>query len=107
MPVETDEDRAGFVDPDEFGVAVTWTRSGVAQTPFNAIFNRPTIVYGDDGSAAATERKATLFCREMDIPAGAAEDDPVAVGGETTSYVCGVLRPDGTGFCLVELKATT
>lgn len=107
MAVEDDDDRAAFVDPDEFGAIVTWTRAGVLQPAFNAILSRPSVLTmpGGDG-VELIDRAASLNCREIDVPSGAAENDPVAVvdGTGTHAFRCKLIRPDGTGFVTVDLK---
>lgn len=102
MAVETEEDRAAFVA--DFGVEITWTRDGVAQAPFLAIFNRPTRRVEGLSAVDILDRDAFLHGPEVSLPAGAAEDDPVAVAGESQAYACRSIRPDGTGWCVVDLK---
>jgi hypothetical protein len=104
VAVEDAADRATFVDEDDFAVAVAWTRDGVAQTPFSAHFHRPSLMVEGMSAAPLNDRRAWLHCREADLPAGAAEDDPVSVAGESEAYACRAIRPDGTGFAVVDLK---
>jgi hypothetical protein len=101
MPVETDADRAAFVA--DFGEPVVWTRAGIPQPAFLAIFDRPTVaVEFEAGTAGTFTRVASLSCPEASLPVGAAEDDPVGVAGG--SFRCAAIRPDGTGWCAVDLK---
>lgn len=100
MPVETAADRAVFVA--DFGEPVVWTRAGVPQPAFLAIFDRPTVSIEFEGAAGTFNRVATLSCPEVSLPAGVTENDPVAVGGE--AFRCAAIRPDGTGWCVVDLK---
>lgn len=103
MAVESDEDRAVFVE--DFGVQIVWTRGGVPQPAFLAIFDRPTVSVEHDPDTAGTfNRIAMLSCPEASLPAGAAEDDPVAIAGESDTFKCSAIRPDGTGWCVVDLK---
>lgn len=103
MAVETDEDRTAFVR--DFGVDIVWTRAGVAQPPLRAIVDRPTVVLEHEpDTAGALGRAATLSCPLAALPAGAAEGDPVVVAGLAESFACSALRPDGTGWCVVDLK---
>lgn len=123
MPVETDADRAVFFDPEEFGVTVVWLPPGAidddvlgdvpwgdgldleAAPSFNAIFARPTLRTLADGDAAPLlDRSATLLCRESDLPADAAPDDPVAIGADQVAYICRTIEPDGTGLVNVTLQ---
>lgn len=102
MTIESADDRAAFLVDD--GVAVTWTRGAVVQSSFLALFDRPSTVVAHDDGPGALNRIATLSCPESYLPAGAAEGDAVAVAGQATSFACVTVQPDGTGWCLVELK---
>ncbi len=108
MSVESSEDRLAFVQ--DFGDEVTWTRAGVPQPAFLAIFNRPSTFVQHDVGAETLNRAATLWCPLSSIPAGAVEDDPVAISetieGDVESFACSAIRPDGTGWCVVDLKRT-
>lgn len=101
MTVESSADRATYLA--DFGVTVTWTRSGTPSI-FTGIFDRPSLLI--DGMAENTliDRDASLICREADLPAGAAEDDQVSVAGVSQAYLCRSIRPDGQGFATVDLK---
>lgn len=99
MTVESADDRAAFVA--DFGVAVTW--AGAGET-FLGIFERPSIMVEGLAEATIIDRDASLLCLEADLPEGAAEDDTVAIAGESQSYRCQAIRPDGTGFVIVDLK---
>lgn len=103
MSLEDDDDRLAFLDPDDFGVAITWTRSGTPST-FDAIFSRPATLTEGAGEMQLIDRVAMLYCRESDLPAGAAEDDPVAVAGQTVGFLCATVRPTGDGMAFVDLK---
>lgn len=100
MTVESAADRATFLA--DFGVTVTWTRSGTP-SPLTGVFDRPSIMV-DGGEAGMIDRDATLLVREADLPSGAVEHDAVAIDGESQSYRCRTIRPDGTGFAVIDLK---
>lgn len=102
-PIEDADDRAIFLDPDDFGVEITWTRSGTPAT-FNAIFSRPAQMVEGLTDGALVDRAALLVCREADLPSGAVEDDPVAVDGAAESFLCRAIRPTGDGMAFVDLK---
>ncbi len=103
MPAETAADRDAFVA--DFGDEVTWTRDGNPQPPFLAIVDRPTVVVEHAPETAGTlARATTLSCPEASLPPGASEDDPVSVVGIAEVFACGNIRPDGTGWCVVDLK---
>lgn len=102
MPVETDADRALFLDNDEFGLAVTWT-SAAGSVSFSAIFDAeyqlldvPTLDAGAEGAGPQ------IHCRTSDLPADAAQGDGVTVDG--TAYQAVELKPDGTGMTIVRLQ---
>lgn len=102
MSIEDAADRAIFVDPDDFGAAITWTR-GATPSTFNAIFSRPTLLV-DAGEQTLIDRDASLICREADLPTGAIEGDAIAVAGETVSFLCQAIRPDGQGMATIDLR---
>ena len=99
MPVEDLADRLTFLDPDEFGEAITWAAgpaggiSGIASTG-KLVFD------GFDGAGAQTSRCA-LLCRAADIGFGV--DDDVIFRGER--HTVKAIAPDGTGMALVRLEA--
>jgi hypothetical protein len=100
MTVETDIDRTAFLI--DFGVAVTWRGSS-----FPAIFDRPTTVMPGLSEIDIADRHPTICFPEDTLPLGAAENDPVVVVDEfavTHSFRCKLIRPDGTGFVVVDLK---
>jgi hypothetical protein len=101
MAVETEDDRGAYLA--DFGVGVTWTRASVAQT-FLGIFDRPSTMVDGLGEVMAIDRDASLLVIEADLPAGAAEDDPVAVEGESQAFACKNIRRDGQGFAVIDLK---
>lgn len=103
MPVETDADRLVFVDPDDFGVVVTYTPAGGGGASFNALFNRPSIDFAV-GEVAAVDRDPWLTCRSSDVPAGARGGDvgdTVTVASETWRVVA--IKPDGSGMTRIDL----
>lgn len=99
MSVESADDRAAFIA--DFGVPVTWAGAG---STFLGIFDRPSIMVEGLSEMTVIDRDASLLCLEADLPGGAAENDTVAIGGESQAYRCQALRPDGTGFVIVDLK---
>lgn len=105
MTVETAADRAAFIA--DFGAEVTWTRDSIAQPVFLALFNRPSKMMSGLAEVELLDRAPTIACPEASLPAGAAEDDPVSVVDDfgTHSLRCKLIRPDGMGFVIVDLKA--
>lgn len=108
MPVETEEDRALFVDADEFGCAVSWTR-GVATTAFSAIFDEEYIAIASPLLDSVAEGAGPrILCRSSDLPAGARKGDTIVVvhpvTGQATSFKAVEMMPDGTGMTSVRLQ---
>jgi len=99
MSVESADDRAAFIA--DFGVAITWAG---APATFLGIFERPSIMVEGLSEMTVIDRDASLLCLEVDLPGAAGEDDAVTVEGESQAYRCQALRPDGTGFVVVDLK---
>lgn len=102
-PIEDADDRAAFLDPEEFGSAITWTR-GASSSTLNAIFSRPSILVDGGGEAETIDRAAVLYCREADLPAGYAEDDAIAVDGQAQAFAVKAVRLTGDGMAYVDLK---
>lgn len=108
MPVETEDDRALFVDADEFGCAVSWTR-GATTAGFSAIFDEEYLAIVSpllDGGAEGSGPR--ILCRSSDLPAGARQGDTVVVvhpvSGQATSFKAVEMMPDGTGMTAVRLQ---
>lgn len=99
MSVEFADDRAAFIA--DFGVDITWAGSA---TPFLGIFERPSIMVEGLAEVTMIDRDASLLCLEAGLPGGAGEGDAVTIAGESQAYRCQTLRPDGTGFVVVDLK---
>lgn len=103
MPVETDADRALFVDADEFGASVSWqvgvaaavTVSGIFDADYNLLTN-PLL---DEGMEGASPR---LLLPSADLPAGAGHGDTLTIAA--VSYTVVEIKPDGTGMSEVRLQ---
>lgn len=102
MAVETLADRAVFIDPDDFGVPVTYQRPGQSGVSFNAIYDDPyqALDLGGEASFEATKPEITL--RENDLPTGHANGDTLVVAGTTYKRV--EYRPDGTGMAVIRMQ---
>jgi len=102
MPVETDADRAIFVDDGDFAVAIIWTHAGGTAT-FTAIFDADyqllTSPFLDGGAEGAGPQ---IMARSSDIPAQAAHGDAVTIEGREYRVV--EFKPDGTGMSVVRLQ---
>lgn len=101
MAAETDADRAGFLDIDEFGETVTWDRDG-AESTFSALFQRRSVEGLGDFGAGVTHRVSTITCRDADLPEGAVTGDGLTARG--IAYVVRTIEPDGTGMSLLQLE---
>ena len=97
MGVESDADRAVFVDPVGFGTEVT-----VGGSALDAIFDNAYVEVGLDGVTVESVGPV-LHCRTIDVP-GVAQDDAAVVNA--VNYTVGEVMPDGTGMTLLRLRAT-
>jgi hypothetical protein len=102
MPVETDSDRAVFIDDDDFAVPVSWVHAGGTAT-FSAIFDAEyqliTSAFLDGGVEGSGPQ---ILARSTDIPALAKQGDSVTV--KATVYTAVEFKPDGTGMTIVRLQ---
>ena len=102
MPVETDADRALFLDAEDFGAEVSWTHAGGTSTItgiFDAeyqLLSSPFLDAGAEGSGPQ------LIVRSADVPAQAKQKDTVTVSAKTYRVV--EFKPDGTGMTVVRLQ---
>lgn len=102
MPVESDADRAVFINTDEHGSVVTYTtRSGVRST-FSAIFDNLHEAFAATDEVEIGGQQPRLTMRTSDVPANSAEGDQVKVAGATYKRA-GALEPDGTGMTVMPL----
>lgn len=109
MPVETAADRAAFLDAEEFGVEATYAVSGGATGTVAGIFDDPTTFADIGDRASSQDSRPTFYCREADLPAGAAggNDDtmslthPVSLGALTFKVL--TIEPDGQGMALLAM----
>lgn len=102
MAVETDADRRLFVEEDDFAVPVLWDRGGIASS-FPAIFDSEYSLLSSplfDGGVEGNMPQ--IQCCSSDLPAGAAHEDRVTVGGKVFAAV--EFKPDGTGMTVVRLR---
>lgn len=100
--VESDADRAAFLDPTEFGSAAIYTKSGGSPVALNAIFDSDYFAVELGAQVPVEGSRLRLLCRDHDLPAGAAHGDAVAVAGR--SCVVREIHPDGTGMTSIILE---
>lgn len=105
MPVESDADRAAFLDPGEFGATGSYTPAGGAAVGLDGILDAPWLRIEGVAEAPITSASPSFLCRAADLPDGAAQGDAFALGGVT--YAVRELRPDGTGMVLLDLERSS
>lgn len=92
MPVESDADRAVFLNSDEFGDSAVYTKAAGGSAPIAGIFDAPHIAI-EFGESTISDRRPTFFCRTADIPSGAVGGD----GGDT-------LLVDGIAYKVADIE---
>lgn len=96
MAVETDIERAIFVEVDDFAVAATYNGGTV-----NGIFDKEYLELDSGGSVAFAVNQPRFVCRTSDV-SSAAEGDPIVISG--TNYIVRVVQEDGTGMTTLVLE---
>lgn len=96
MPVETEADRAIFLNTDDFGSAVTYNGS-----TFNAVFDNETFEIEGPGSVPYLQERPMIECRTTDV-SNIAEADVMVIAGIT--YHVKMWFHDGKGMTKVELE---
>lgn len=101
MTVETAADRASLLT--DFGVEVTWQVGVATPATLTAIFDSGTVRQEFADTVSALNRRATIICREADLPSGAGgTSDQITVDGN--DYTLKALEPDGTGMTVAVLE---
>ena len=96
MAVETDTERAIFVELDDFAVAATYGGGTV-----NGIFDKEYLELDSGGSVAFAVNQPRFVCRTSDV-SDAADGDSITISG--TSYIIRVVQEDGTGMTTLVLE---
>jgi hypothetical protein len=104
MPVETDADRAAFLNANEFGEAITWTVGATPSTLTVVPYAGSLRIERDEGLAVLLSN-AAFTCRSADVPVGAGKGDAVTFRG--TACAVESIEADGAGMSLVRLKRTS
>lgn len=99
MSVESAADRAAFLA--DFGEVITWT-VGAAVSSLTVIAHAGTTRMEAEDGAAVLNNRATLQCREADIPLGAARGN--AVGFRSLAHIVKSIEPDGAGMAVILLE---
>lgn len=106
MPVEDADDRAAFLDSDDFGVEATYKVAGEdgAEVAIVGIFDTPHQIAAFDNADVA-DRRPTFFCDADDLPeeASGQGSDTLTIDGVTRKVVAH--EPDGQGMVLLRLAA--
>ena len=95
MAVETAADRAAFVNPDDFGVAATYTPVAGGAVTVNGIYDNPFAAAGEFEQVGFASTEPRFTCRSADLPNGAGNGDQIVISG--TAYTVRVIEPDETG----------
>lgn len=107
MPVESDEDRLVFVNPDEFGAVFTYAVNGGAGVSLAGVFDNPPERHFGGDVGVAMSGPPILISRARDLPAGAvdgeATPDRISLAGRT--YAPRLFEPDGSGMVRITLEA--
>lgn len=115
MPVETAEDRATFVDPDDFGISLTYRRKDIpADTTINGIFDNE-FALADIGDAAVSTTTPAVIVQTDDLPNGGRQNDYIIITvaaltaaelpeTHAGSYRINIVMPDGTGMTVLGLE---
>lgn len=111
MPIETDDDRATFLDPEDFGAVVEWPEG--SDTFVNGVFDDTAVsLSAGDLEFAQTGGSMQVLMRTVDVPIGAAHGDEIAVGTgleagalvAPRSYRVLEIQHEGTGMTVVRLE---
>lgn len=103
MPVESEDDRAVFLNSDEFGDGAVYTLVYGDTASLTGIFDVPHIAI-EFGDSSIADRRPTFLCRTADVPsdaAGGEAGDTLEVDGETYNVIA--LEPDGLGMTRILL----
>lgn len=103
MPAEIAEDRAAFVNVDEFGTLASYTPSGgPAVDDLAGIFDDPHLAV-QLGEATTSDSRPTFTLPSENLPPGAAGDAGDTLTIDATVYDVVDLEPDGTGMTRIIL----
>ncbi|WLR92177.1 head-tail joining protein [Shinella zoogloeoides] len=108
MPIENDEDRLLFIDPDEFGATAVWMSQSGAHPPVSCIFDDSFIALAA-GDIEVTQEggRVQITLRTSDVPADGDHKDAVEVASDVIgvkTFTVLEFQPDGTGFSVVRLQ---
>lgn len=101
MPVETDEERAAFLHPDEFGIEVTIAPPEGEAFTCNVVFDEEHLVPSLDGETEISATGPAIWGRSSELEA-AVQFSRVQVG--TRVFEVWDQQPDGTGITVLPLR---
>lgn len=101
MPVETADDRATFVNIDDFGVAASYTVQGGTATTINGIFDNEHIEVDAAGTVGVSIQQPRFMCRTSDV-SSATEGDAITIN--SIAYKVRIVQDDGTGMTNLVLE---
>ncbi|SHE67946.1 hypothetical protein SAMN02745157_0696 [Kaistia soli DSM 19436] len=101
MAVESDADRAVFVNPDEFGRVALYAKAGAAEAVAVPVLHDLPSTQLFDGPGLASD-EPSLTVRIFDLPVGYGVDDVVTVDGAT--YAVRKIDRDGRGMARLQLE---
>jgi hypothetical protein len=109
VPVESDADRAVFVNAAEFGLLLRYKVPGLGAVDIAGVRDMPSrdALAGDVGfSTSASPR---ILIREIDLPPNAAPgaNTPDIVTIDGVRYEPRLAEPDGTGMLTLTLEEAT
>lgn len=107
MPIETDDDRAVFLDPEDFGALVNWPAGSLVFV--NCMFDDTFVsLSAGDMEFSQSGSRYQILLRSSDVPADAEQGDTLTISGGAlitpVSLKVLELQPDGTGMTVVRLE---
>lgn len=102
--VEDDDDRAAFLDPDEFGTEARYTPAGGDAVDMNVILDEASRSVQGVGEVPSILPFSRAACRTADLPATATEGDRLEIVASGRSFLVKAIVPDSTGMARLELE---
>lgn len=103
MAIETDTERAIFVNADEFGVAVTYRKKGTTtDLSISGIFDAEHSIGAIGEGLEIASVAPQVLVRTSDLPSWAGDGDTVTI--DSVAYKVRFKEPDGTGMTVLKLE---
>lgn len=106
MPVETDDDRAGMLNADEFGELATYTPRNGVPLDIAGIFNDPALSLALE-HVEVSSSTPSFACRTADLPAATDEAEGALAGDRGDTLALTVDHPNfpaGTVLRVLDLQ---